>query len=195
MKTVEPIRDKEKIELMCNILLKYGSDRNYMLFFFGINTGLRISDMLKTKKEHIFKRPHKKGQYVFREFFELREKKTRKLKKFRLNAPLKRKLLWYCGKYEMVHGDYLFWSQKRKSRFPISRVQAYRILKEAAITCKIDGFGTQSMRKTCGYFAYQKSKDLVAVMNMLNHTNPDVTLRYIGVRQDKIDSLYSDLGF
>jgi integrase len=43
--TVEPIRDIEKIQEIKEYLLRR-SYRNYLLFIFGINSGLRISDIL-----------------------------------------------------------------------------------------------------------------------------------------------------
>ena len=46
LKFVQPIRDREKIENMKMELLKTGY-RNYLLFVVGINTGLRISDILR----------------------------------------------------------------------------------------------------------------------------------------------------
>ena len=45
MNFVEPIRDPGKIEDMKRLLLQQ-SKRNYFLFVMGINTGLRISDLL-----------------------------------------------------------------------------------------------------------------------------------------------------
>lgn len=48
MEFVEPIRDKRKIELVKAILKKNGF-RDYMLFLMGINSGLRISDILRLK--------------------------------------------------------------------------------------------------------------------------------------------------
>lgn len=48
MKFVEPIRDKRKIELV-KVILKKNDFRDYMLFLMGINSGLRISDILKLK--------------------------------------------------------------------------------------------------------------------------------------------------
>ena len=46
MKSVEPIRDKKKIDAMKAILAsgKYGP-RNLVLFSIGINTAYRISDL------------------------------------------------------------------------------------------------------------------------------------------------------
>ena len=48
MKIVQPIRDREIIAKIKTELLKNGY-RDYLLFSLGINTGLRISDILKLK--------------------------------------------------------------------------------------------------------------------------------------------------
>ena len=48
MKIVQPIRDKNKIQEMKIELRKKGT-RDYLLFVTGINTGLRISDIIKLK--------------------------------------------------------------------------------------------------------------------------------------------------
>lgn len=50
--TVEPIRDKVKIKQMYQYL--NGKDSKYgLLFKFGLNTGLRISDILPLKVKDI----------------------------------------------------------------------------------------------------------------------------------------------
>lgn len=50
MNFVQPIRDPEKIQQIKEYL-KEKNERNYILFVMGINTGLRISDILKLKLE------------------------------------------------------------------------------------------------------------------------------------------------
>lgn len=73
--TVEPITDKTKIKQMYQFL--NGKDPKYgLLFKFGLNTGLRISDILPVKVKDIL---NEKGQ--FREYFVLKEKKTAKEKR------------------------------------------------------------------------------------------------------------------
>ena len=52
MNEVQPIRDKEIIAKFKNKLLKK-SYRDYMLFVFGINTGLRISDILPLRVKDV----------------------------------------------------------------------------------------------------------------------------------------------
>ena len=49
MRTVEPIRDKKKLEAMKKVL-KAQNLRDWLLFVLGINSGLRISDLLLEQK-------------------------------------------------------------------------------------------------------------------------------------------------
>ena len=49
MKDVQPIRSLEKIEDMKWSLKKWCSERDYILFLLGINSGLRVGDLLKIK--------------------------------------------------------------------------------------------------------------------------------------------------
>ena len=50
MNTVEPIRDMDLVMDLADYL-KSNNERDYVLFMFGIYTGLRISDILKCKGE------------------------------------------------------------------------------------------------------------------------------------------------
>jgi len=44
------------------------------------------------------------------------------------------------------------------------------------------------MRKTFGYHYYKKTKNIALLQLMYNHAHPSVTLRYIGITSDNIDS-------
>ncbi len=70
MKFVEPIRDKEQIKKVKQVL-KQSNQRNYLLFVLGINSGLRISDILKLKVKDV-----KNKKYI-----EIKEQKTKKYKR------------------------------------------------------------------------------------------------------------------
>ena len=75
MEFVQPIRDIKQIETIKK-LLKQQSMRDYCLFVLGINSGLRISDLLKLKISDV----SEKGKVKDR--IRLREKKTNKFKDF-----------------------------------------------------------------------------------------------------------------
>ncbi|MCT4596194.1 MAG: site-specific integrase [Anaeromicrobium sp.] len=178
MKFVQPIRDKHKIEEMKNELLKSGY-KNYLLFVAGINTGLRISDLLRLRVYHIRDRNH----------IIIIEKKTGKEKRFLINSQLRKDFEKYIG--NMSDDTYLFKSRKGKNN-PISRIQAYRILNNAASIIGLSEIGTHTLRKTFGYWHYQIYKDIAILQDIFNHSSPSITLRYIGITQDLKDKTIED---
>ena len=174
MVCVEPIRDKGKIDIVKRILKKNGS-RNYLLFLMGINSGLRISDILKLRVKDV----------KDKEYIELIEQKTNKYKRFPIANSFKYELEEYI--LEKMPNEYLFASQKGGK--PISRIQAYRIICNACVKAGINArIGTHTLRKTFGYHFYQENKDVVLLQQIFNHSAPSVTLKYIGINQDIIDS-------
>lgn len=52
MNTVQPIRDREKLEDLKEELKK-NETRDYMLFYTGINSGMRVSDIVKLTRDDI----------------------------------------------------------------------------------------------------------------------------------------------
>lgn len=185
--TVEPIRDRAKIKHM--YLYLHGKDPKYGLVFkFGLNTGLRISDILPLKVKDIFTM---NGE--FRDYLVLKEKKTKKEKKVKLNKALRKIVQPYVKQKNLSFEDYLFPSQKGTH---IGRIQAYRVLKAAAGLVGIENFGTHSLRKTWGYWTYKMSKyNIGLIMDTFNHSSQSITLRYIGINQDQKDELYSLVQF
>ena len=175
IKDVQPIRSLEKIEDMKWSLRKWCGERDYILFLLGINTGLRVSDLLQLKKETV--RGNKKKLTV-------REGKTKKRRVLHLDN-IYGELSAYI---ETLNGtDWLFPS--RKGDKPISRIQAYRQLNKAATMVDIlDGIGTHTLRKTFGYWHYKQFRDVAELQTILNHTHPEVTLRYIGISDETIEN-------
>lgn len=171
METVQPIRDKEIIAKFKNELLKK-SYRDYMLFVIGINTGLRISDILPLKVKDVT------GTHII-----IKEKKTGKNKRFKINSNFRSDLDKYI--INMNDNDYLFPS--RKGDKPISRIQAYRILNEVAEKLGVPEIGTHTLRKTFGYWHYKQFKDVAILQKIFNHSSPSVTLAYIGITADLVD--------
>lgn len=180
METVQPIRELSKIRAMKNALRKSG-ERDYMLFCVGINTGLRISDILNLRVSDVRGKTH----------IHITEQKTGKDKKFKINNALKDELEEYVS--DMGGCEYLFQSHKGKNK-PITRVQAYRILNDAAQRVGLSEIGTHTLRKTFGYHFYKQYKDVALLQELFNHSAPSVTLRYIGINQDIMDKAMDDFG-
>lgn len=182
MNTVQPIRDINQIRKIEQIL-KQQSERNYILFRLGINSGLRISDILKLKVKDVRNQTH----------FILREQKTGKAQRLKINPVLKKELNHYIK--NMDDEDYLFKSQKGNNS-PIQRMQAWRILNDAARQADINyEIGTHTLRKTFGYRIFTMTNDITIVQKLLNHSTPQVTLRYIGIQQDDLDEVLDKLQF
>lgn len=181
MNTVEPIRD---INIVMDIAdyLKSKNERDYVMFMFGIYTGLRISDILKFRVRDI-----KEKDAIY-----LREKKTGKEKRFPLNSELKPIIADYIS--DKKDYEYLFKSCRSGNK-AISRQQAYKILSAAGKKFNIDKVGTHTLRKTFGYHMYQQTHDAVTIKEILNHTDISVTLRYIGINQDNKDKAIKGLSF
>jgi len=43
-----------------------------------------------------------------------------------------------------------------------------------------------------GYHFYQRTKDVALLQEIFNHSAPSITMRYIGINQDIIDSALDD---
>lgn len=181
MNTVEPIRDMDLVLDLADYL-KSKNERDYVLFMFGIYTGLRISDILKFRVRDV---KGKDAVYI-------REQKTDKEKRFPINPELKPVIEEYVkGKREF---EYLFKSPNYPNK-PITRQQAYNILSGAGKIFGIESIGTHTLRKTFGYHMYQQTHDAVTLKEIFNHADISVTLRYIGINQDNKDKLIKGLTF
>lgn len=100
MEYVEPIRDKKKIEAMKKYL-KGTNLRDYLLFVLGINSGLRISDLLSLRVETV----HHADRVA------IRERKTGKTKDFPLSLACKTAIQEYIKQSGLTTGP-LFPSRK-----------------------------------------------------------------------------------
>ncbi len=186
MEFVQPIRERKVIDRMKKVL-RSESMRDYVLFVLGINSGLRVSDLLGLKVMDVM---DDKGRV--RDRITLREKKTGKTKDFPVSSTSSKALSEYLETCNLTGDGPLFPS--RKGQGSITRIQAYRILNEAARVVGIkDRIGTHTLRKTFGYHAYKMGMDLSVIQKLLNHASPSITLSYIGITRDDLDNVYLSL--
>lgn len=183
---VQPLRTSEDIQEMI-LAIKRGNkgtpkrkelaERDVLLFLLGINSGLRVGDLVKLKIGTVRKK----------DSFLIREGKTKKPRTVNITM-LKKEIETYTkGKNA---DDYLFKSQRGSNH--ISTTQAYRILEQAGDWLGRDDIGTHTMRKTFGYHHYKQFKDVAILQEIFNHSEPGITKRYIGIRQDEIDNTLND---
>jgi integrase len=194
MKEVQPIRDTKKIDAMKSIMKGESNYRDLLLFVLGINTGLRISDILALKWGAFINggRLLKNGDQL-----NVIEIKTKKVKTFVINRSIGEALKLYHESLDGVSpGDPVFLSRKtvKGELKPITREAAWQMLNRYANMAGLDdGIGTHTLRKTFGYHLYKKGVALEYIQKMLNHSSPAITLRYIGITQEQLNNIYVEL--
>lgn len=177
MTIVEPIRSIEDIKRLERYFAKH-SKRDLLLFTIGTNCGLRISDIVALNVGDVRNKSH----------IQIVEKKTKKFKKFPINAKLRPMFSDYTKGKRSDEALFLTNFKNRMDRFG-----AYYILKTACKAVNIkEKIGTHTMRKTFGYHHYKKFKDVAMLQKIFNHSSPTITLRYIGIEQDQIDESYTN---
>lgn len=188
MSTTCPIRNEEKLERFKDYYLTQKPIyRNYAMIILGLNTAFRIGDLLNLKWKDVFNK--KTGQV--REHIRVKEKKTGKERVVAVNTAV-------AGVLENLRGtlgdadeeQYLFPSA-RKAGIPLSRSQAFRIIREAAEHAGIEErISCHSLRKTFGYQAWKQGAQPAVLMDIYNHSSYRVTRRYLGIEQDDRDRVY-----
>jgi integrase len=173
---VQPIRTKEEIDQMKWALKRFCGQRDYILFLLGINSGLRCGDLVKLKAK------------------DLRRKKEIKIQEGKTKKP---RTIYLHSVYEEIN-DYIDQLQSiwlfpsRKGNKPITVTQAYRQLNKASQMAEISHIGTHSMRKTFGYWHYKQFGNVAQLQLILNHSHPQITLRYIGITDEEIEEGFKE---
>lgn len=181
--STDPIRSKKQVRALAEYWLKRRNFRNYALIVLAVCTALRISDLLRLTWDDVY--DFEAG--AFRSHITLTEKKTGKQKVIALN---KRAIAALTLCLPARRGCFIF-PNNRKNPAPISRVQAWRIVKAAANAVKIPGrIACHSLRKTFGYAAWKSGVLPVMLMDIYNHASFEVTKRYLGIAQEDRDAVF-----
>lgn len=185
-----PIRTKEEIEKMKEYYLTKKNYRDYTLFVIGINTALRISDLLHLKWLDVYDTQTRR----YKNHIDIYEQKTKKHAVIALNSSCISAFKLLKKKKPFQHADeYIFCSGPRRYE-PLSRNRAYHIIKEAAEANHVEGnISCHSLRKTFGYHAWKMGTPTALIMNIYNHSSIEITKRYLSIYQDDKDALYNSM--
>lgn len=186
MSTTEPIRNRLKLKEFRNYY-RYTEPhrRNYLLIVTGLNTALRISDILALRWGDIYDVKKKRARGHIR----LRERKTGKAQEIAINKSLRDAIkAVLAGRPLPDSGDYIF---RGYGTGPMHRTTAYRIIKRAADAVGLTGtISCHSLRKTFGYHAWKHGAQPALLMNIYNHSSFQITRRYLGIDQDDKDGIF-----
>ena len=188
MINVDPIKDIKKVNALKTYLLGAGNLRNYSMVVLGLNTALRIGDILSMKWGMIYDFEDEE----FRQNVYLQEEKTEKHKKLVLNSTAIEALRLYFDSIELPNKDDYVFKSREGINSPITRQRAYSIIKNAADAVGVKGnIGCHSLRKTFGYFSAKKGVPMHILMRLFNHSSENITKDYLGITQDDIDKVYT----
>jgi len=165
--------------------------RNRALFWLGITTGFRISELLSIQIGDVWR----SGRIPEQIRIARKNVKGRKRGQSAHIAPATRPLInrWlfdYRQRYE-ERPESPFFISRSGSTQPISRMQAHRTL-AAAYTCAgLDGatgeLATHSMRKTYAATMFEHFGDIFAVQRALRHKSPASTVAYLSFNEQDLE--------
>ena len=188
--TYEYNRDRKSLKKFKDYYRTQKPDpRNYALVVLGLNTALRISDILNLTYDMVYHKGEVRTHIV------VKERKTSKSNHILLNQEIRKALKSYhsyliSSSSHRVGNIYLFPSPRNKDRH-LSRYQAYRIIQAITQAVPIEGhISCHSLRKTFGYHAWKQGADPVVIMLIYNHSSFSITKRYLCIEQDDKDDIY-----
>jgi integrase len=201
--TVEPIRKRSDVlKIMQHLKSKRtGNARDYALFTVGVSVGLRAYDLLGLKWRTVLD----EDTWEIKRRITLQTHKVKKIKTIVLGPKAKMALEALLPKHkagEMPDVDldgFVFASRqdaRRNMRLGMSVQRLNQLVKAWTAGVGLKGqFGTHSLRKTFSFHILKNGGDLTALMKLLDHSSPGVTLRYAGIEQTDLDNLVLKLNW
>lgn len=171
-KVTKPLTEDEITKILNNVTQDV---KNALLI--QLNTGLRISDIVRLKYSDI-----QFGK------LEVIEKKTGKPQITKINMDL----VQYIFEHRTIYdSNYIFWNSKTKIDSIIRKIEKQIIKACDYENINSEFISTHSFRKTFATNAYKETNDILVVQYLLNHSSVSVTQRYIQINKDKADSFRS----
>jgi len=155
-KIFEAIKDKAVIGKIENEIKKI-SIRDYLVFKIGIETGLKLNEILSLIVKDIDDN-------------------------FKINPDLLIEIVQYITKRNKDNEQYIFTSEISKKNTKLNDLTVNRSFIKACEVLKIEKISGQTIRKTFGYWYYKENnRDISFLQNLFNHSAPSVTYKYIGL--------------
>lgn len=182
MNEVEAVKTKDAISTVSHMLEKHGSTDYQDIWLLGINTALRISDLLSLKFSEV----------IGLEVLNLVEGKTKKTRSIKLNS--KAQAIIASRHLQNPSDEWLFQAKGNRAKAAIKPLDRSTVARKFQEIGDIVGIplGTHSMRKTRGYAMWSDGVPMEVICKVLNHSTPAVTMRYIGIEKQDIHNSYDD---
>ena len=171
-------------------LSKDGDHRMSLLIGCGAFFVLRISDLLTLNW----------GMLLDSDSFILTEKKTGKRRIIKVNADFRKHILDCYNALRISDMNEKCFLSNKKVVFSIQRINVRLKEIKTKYNLKIDHFSTHSLRKTFGRRVVASAGEnsemaLIKLSELFNHSTPQITRRYLGLRQEELMEVYDTLIF
>lgn len=159
-----------------------------LYFVLAFSTALRGNDLLSLKWKDILD----KG-YVFKV-----EQKTGKTRRLKFTPETMSRIKFLYEKMGKPDPDwYVFRSTKTGSHVTLQRInQRLKDLRDR-YNVSITNFSSHTFRKTFGRYVWEsngRSDAAIAKLCIIfNHSSTEITMRYIGIRDEEVDEVYDSI--
>ena len=193
LKNTNTTADYLEWNTMLNLVRRLFRDGNYrmsLLIGCGCFFGLRISDLLTLTWDML----------LDGDSFTLTEHKTGKRRTIKINKDFKRHIQDCYDMLKITNKEEKCFLSKKRTVYSIQRINV--IFKQIRVkyNLKINNFSTHTMRKSMGRRVVEMAGEnsemaLIKLSELFNHTSPQITRRYLGLRQEELMAVYDNLEF
>lgn len=176
-----------------NLVNRLFKDKEYrisLLIGCGIFFGLRISDLLQLTWDMVLDTTS----------FVITEKKTKKRREVKINSSFQKHIQDCFQALNITNKDEKLFLSARGRVYSIQRINV--ILKEikSKYNIKVEHLSTHSLRKTFGRKVVENTGEnsemaLIKLSELFNHSSPQITRRYLGIRHEELMEIYDVLKF
>lgn len=167
-----------------------GDYRMSLLIGAGSMFGLRISDLLQLTWDIL----------LDEDAFTLHEKKTGKRRIIQINKGFKNHIKDCFNALKIQDRSEKCFLSNKGSTYSVQRINV--IFKEirSNYNLKVEHFSTHSLRKTFGRRVIESAGEnsemaLIKLSELFNHSSPQITRRYLGLRHEELMEVYTSLSF
>lgn len=152
--------------------------------------GTRISDTLSLSWDML----------LDSDSFVLVEKKTGKIRTIRINSDFRKHILDCYHALKITNKHEKCFLSKKKVVYSVQRVNVKFKEIKAKYGLKVEHFSTHSCRKTFGRKIVESAGEnsemaLIKLSELFNHSSPQITRRYLGLRHEELMEIYDTLSF
>ena len=181
MATTDPIRTLDELHALSDYFIQRKEYRNNVLVVLGISTTLPINKLLELRWSDVYDK--QTGKYKDYLILGNKSGKTRAI-------PLSKEVIKALSLYRPICRS-IFLFPSRSGSQPISRIQAWRIIKKAATALNLNGeISCLSLRKTWGYHAWtSKAASPDEIMMVYRQENIENTMKFLRVAPNDSDEV------